>query len=420
MKRLVSSIVAIGAVIALGIIIAVAFGNAAPEKKLMKKHPYVFSQSKEVLKTRQDTYTKKDGCVYLAWPETKNKTTDGLIDAFIQEGKSAYEKAAEAEAGKAKKQRRIPRLVVDYTAVKEEGYTAIELFYELGRYQPDGTGEAITRKEAHFYLDEAGAEMGLNALLGEETEEKLELMLRSSGKKLEDLKDFKLADGQLELIWAESTETFGVEEIRRAGLIDPNKPMIALTFDDGPGKLSKKFADLFARYGGHATFFVVGTNVLNFPEELKYLYEMGNEIGSHTMRHKNLNKLSAEGVRKEVEDADNAIQEVIGKKPDLMRAPYGNANSTVMNVMARPQINWSVDTEDWRSRNAQSVKNEILKGAGDGEIVLMHEIYQSTYDGLEMAIEELAKQGYQFVTVSELMRYRNVTPEVKIYHSFLK
>ncbi len=420
MKKLLSSIAAIGAVIVFGIVIAVAFGNTSPAKKFMKKHPYVFSETKEVWKTKQDTYTENDGCVFLAWPETKNKATDKLIDAFIEEGKAAYEAAAESETEKEKDQRRIPRLVVDYTATQAENYTVIDLFYELGRYQADGTGETTARKEAHFYLDDQGAELGLDALLGENTEKKLELMLRSSGKKLNEMEDFRIADGQLSLIWTDGTEVFGVEEVQRAGLIDPDKPMIALTFDDGPGSLSPKFADLLARYGGHATFFVVGTNVLNFPDELKYLYDMGNEIGSHTMRHKNLNIQSAATVQKEVADADSAIEEVIGKKPELLRAPYGNANSSVRRIINRPVINWSVDTEDWRSRNAQAVKNEILKGAGDGEIILMHEIYQSTYDGLELAIGELASQGYQFVTVSELMRYRNITPEVKTYHSFKK
>ena len=81
-------------------------------------------------------------------------------------------------------------------------------------------------------------------------------------------------------------------------------------------------------------------------------------------------------------------------------------------------IDWSVDTEDWKSRNAQAVKTEILNNVKDGDIVLMHEIYESTYEGLAMALKELSAKGYQFVTVSELMRYRGVEPKPKIYHSF--
>lgn len=213
---------------------------------------------------------------------------------------------------------------------------------------------------------------------------------------------------------------------------DPNLPVmgpyndyagqkiVALTFDDGPGRYSREFADLLTRYGARATFFVLGANVKNFAEDLQYVYEQGNEIASHTMRHKNLDLLSTADIEKEIDQAAEAIHDAIGVYPTLVRTPYGNANDKVMKVIDGPMIKWSVDTEDWKSRNAQAVKNEIIKGCGDGEIILLHEIYASSLEGLELALKELSAKDYQFVTVSELMQYRGVTPECKHYYSIEK
>jgi len=211
-----------------------------------------------------------------------------------------------------------------------------------------------------------------------------------------------------------------VEEEPYVRVIDPSKPMLALTFDDGPGRYSRDFADLLTRYGARATFFVLGSNVKNFADDLKYVYEQGNEIASHTMRHKNLNLLSEEGIRTEIDEAAQAIYDAIGTYPTLIRAPYGNANSKVMKVIDGPMIKWSVDTLDWQTRDAQKIKAEILEGAGDGEIILMHEIYKTSLEGLELALKELSDDGYQFVTVSELMQYRGVEPECKHYYNIKK
>jgi peptidoglycan/xylan/chitin deacetylase (PgdA/CDA1 family) len=145
---------------------------------------------------------------------------------------------------------------------------------------------------------------------------------------------------------------------------------------------------------------------------------MGNEIGSHTQSHKNLNKLSTNAVKEELDDAADAIYQAIGSYPALVRTPFGNANSQVMKIIDGPMIKWSVDTMDWKSRNAQAVKTELVENVKDGDIVLLHEIYESSYEGLKLAMDELAAKGYQFVTVSELMRYRGVEPEMKHYTAF--
>jgi peptidoglycan/xylan/chitin deacetylase (PgdA/CDA1 family) len=203
--------------------------------------------------------------------------------------------------------------------------------------------------------------------------------------------------------------------VKKANLIDPEKPMVAMTFDDGPGGYSKKLADLFTKYNGRATFFVLGSLVPNYDESLKYVYEQGHEVGSHTYSHKNLNILSKEGVQKEVDKAREAIHDAIGVYPTVTRTPYGNANKTVMEILDGPMIHWSVDTLDWQSRDTAKIEKKILGNIRNGDIVLMHEIYGFTYQAVVNTIDDLAKKGYQFVTVSELLLYNDIEPEGIIY-----
>ena len=417
MKRLIYCIASIVVIAgAIGVAVYFASARATPAEKLMAEHPYVFSSEGKNLGTEhREKYLHNNGCVYLAYPETKNTVTDQTIRQFVEEAKSQFETFSSEER---EDDTLIPKMVFDYKAEPNDRYCALKLSYGIGNYQLNAEGQDLISKEKTFYLDAENTILGLDGVLGENSEKKINLMLKSSGKSTDNLEDFTIADDKLVLRWIDTEEELSVKEIERAGLIDPTKPMIALTFDDGPGKYSRKFADLLAQYNGHGTFFVLGMNVSTFAESLKYVYDMGNEIGSHTMRHKNLNKLTEAEIKKEITDASDAIYKAIGAYPTLVRTPYGNANEKVFSVLQSPMIKWNVDTEDWKSLNAQAVKTEIVKNIKDGDIVLMHEIYESTYEGLALALEELSRQGYQFVTVSELMRYRGITPENKIYHSF--
>ena len=409
--RCIALLVALAAVV--GIAVYFTAGGMNPARKMMKAHPYTFRTEKTVGKEVRDRYVKdKIGIVYTARPKLGEEETDRAVTDYLNAAKEEFRVFTEAQpAG-------IPRLIFDYTTQKTDGYTALRCFYELATMEKDGTAVSAVKKERTFYLDADGKLLDLDGVLGENSEKKLNLMLSNGNRSTEDLECFTVNGDVLTLQWADESREFSVKAIERASLIDPNKPMIALTFDDGPGRYSKDFADLLAEHHGHATFFVLGSNVPNFTENLQYVYEMGNEIASHTHRHKDLNTLSEEGIRKELDDAAEAIHEAIGVYPTLVRTPYGNANKKVMKVLDGPMIKWSVDTEDWKSRDAQSVKNELLKNTKDGDILLLHEIYGSTLEGLRLAIGELADQGYQFVTVSELMSYRGVEPEAKHYYSF--
>ena len=209
--------------------------------------------------------------------------------------------------------------------------------------------------------------------------------------------------------------------VRGDSNINPSKPMVAITFDDGPNPYSTvRILDTLEKYNVKATFFDVGYLVASYPSITKREYEIG-EVGSHTYNHYNLNNLSYDEIRSEVDKTDSAIESATGIKPVLLRPPYGNANSEVRNIIYdHALINWNVDTVDWRSRDRDSVVNEIRKISNlDGCVILMHSIYSSTADAVEIIVPELLNKGYQLVTISELAKYKGYTlTSGKIYYAF--
>lgn len=202
--------------------------------------------------------------------------------------------------------------------------------------------------------------------------------------------------------------------------LDPEKKMIALTFDDGPSRsLTPKFLDLLEQYGAVATFFECGNMLKANPQYLERMEELGCEVGNHTYSHPNLNSLSQEKVISQISDTDALIEEKLGHKAALVRAPYGNSNAKVREAIDRPIIYWTLDTLDWQSRNADAVFNKIAGYSFDGCIVLMHSIHEPTYRACLKAIPWLIEQGYQLVTVSEMAECRGYDLENgTVYYSF--
>lgn len=188
--------------------------------------------------------------------------------------------------------------------------------------------------------------------------------------------------------------------------IDPNKKMVALTFDDGPGKYTKTIVDCLKENDAKATFFVVGRSVNSNPGAVRYAYKAGCEIGSHSYNHSNLAKISAADVKKEMNDTDKLIKKITGSKATLMRPPYGSIGDVTKKNVGKPMILWSIDTLDWKTRNTQKTIDAVMKNVKDGDIVLMHDIHEPTKDAALQIIPKLKKQGYQLVTVSELAKYR--------------
>ncbi|EHL11225.1 hypothetical protein HMPREF9625_00792 [Oribacterium parvum ACB1] len=190
--------------------------------------------------------------------------------------------------------------------------------------------------------------------------------------------------------------------------IDPEKPMVALTFDDGPDvQVDGILMDELEKVNGRATFFVVGQRVEKFPEDIKNTVERGHEIGNHSYDHDiHLSKKGVDYIRNEFDKTDAAVEKASGVKPALVRLPGGNYSNDVKTAVQKPLIFWTIDTEDWRSRDAEKTKNTILSNIKDGDIVLMHALYLSTAEACKTVIPELNARGYQLVTVSELIHFR--------------
>lgn len=190
--------------------------------------------------------------------------------------------------------------------------------------------------------------------------------------------------------------------------IDPSKPMVALTFDDGPDvQVDGVLMDELEKVNGRATFFVVGQRVEKFPEDIKNTVERGHEIGNHSYDHDiHLSSKGQDYIRNEFDKTDDAVEKAAGVRPALVRLPGGNISNDVKAVVKKPLIFWSIDTEDWRSRDAEKTQNSILSQVKDGDIVLMHALYLSTAQACKTVIPELHARGYQLVTVSELIHFR--------------
>ena len=194
--------------------------------------------------------------------------------------------------------------------------------------------------------------------------------------------------------------------------VDPNKKMIAFTLDDGPHKTNTlKVVEMFEKYNGRATFFELGKNITLYPDVVKTVYEHGFEIASHSWDHPDLRKLDAEGLNKQIVDTQNAIYKITGAEPTLIRPPYGAFNDNVKSVVKNNGMEialWSVDTLDWKLKDANKIKETIINNSYDGAVVLLHDIHNFSVEGLEMALGELYNRGYQFVTLDTLKQYKDL------------
>ena len=208
--------------------------------------------------------------------------------------------------------------------------------------------------------------------------------------------------------------------------IDPEKPMVALTFDDGPGgETTARILSALEKAGGKATFFMMGFNVTGENNELVLrMIEDGCELGNHTYNHENLEKLDAAGVRTVVRRCDYMVEETCGQAPSVMRPPYGDENEKTMSslkALGHGAILWSIDTLDWEHKNPDRTYNEIMTKVQDGDIILMHDVYPTTADAAERVIPALKERGFQLVTVSQLAAARGtrIEPGV-VYKEFWK
>lgn len=195
-----------------------------------------------------------------------------------------------------------------------------------------------------------------------------------------------------------------------AGGIDPSKPMVALTYDDGPSPVNTpRILDALAEHGARATFFMVGKQAAKSPDVVSRIAAQGCEVANHTYDHTFMSKVDANELTRQLMLTNQTVSDASGISPVLMRPCGGIRNEAgigAVGAISMPVVMWSIDTLDWKTRDVQNTVSVVLNQVKDGDIILMHDLYDTTAAASEALIPELINRGYQLVTVSELASYR--------------
>ena len=182
------------------------------------------------------------------------------------------------------------------------------------------------------------------------------------------------------------------------------KKRIALTFDDGPHPIyTPQMLELLKEEQVPATFFLLGENVELYGDVVKEIAKEGHLIGNHTYHHVQITSLSLEEACKEIQETSDLIEELTGTGTEYVRPPFGTWNEELEERLNLIPVMWSIDTKDWTTQNVDWIVRETVKHAEDHDIILMHDSYQSTVDAVKRVIEQLEAEGFEFVTVDEII-----------------
>lgn len=187
------------------------------------------------------------------------------------------------------------------------------------------------------------------------------------------------------------------------------KKIVALTYDDGPSKLTTQaLIDLLDKYNASATFFINGNHANDNKDLVKKVYDAGNEIGNHTLDHVWLTKMSQEERERQIYGNESLLKFLSGQEGRmLVRPPYGDINQSIMDTFDLPFVMWNVDSRDWELRNAASIQDNVLSHIEDGDIIIMHDGYTTTIKATEEILKRLNSEGFEVVSVSELFARKN-------------
>lgn len=197
--------------------------------------------------------------------------------------------------------------------------------------------------------------------------------------------------------------------------VNTDGKFIALTFDDGPHKYrTDEILDILEENDVKATFFTVGVMAKEYPDIVKRIISEGHEIGNHTYTHSKMKKLSREKLEYEIEETEKVLYEICEYRPKLFRPPEGWCSDVITSVacdLDYDVILWDIDTLDWAHNSSENITNCIEGSVKPGSIILFHDYVSGespTIEALKTIIPKLKIQGYEFVTVSELINKENV------------
>ena len=253
-----------------------------------------------------------------------------------------------------------------------------------------------------FWLDSAPEELDLSHIDARLQNENLLLYFRDFDYMM------KLPFGWLKTFCGIDAGVETITDYEKKNYIDPDRPMIALTYDDGPyRKVDEILYEVFNRYGARATFYSVGNRMSR--EELYSIQEgieLGMEFGSHTEEHVSLSKQDVDEARWAIMETVEYVHDKLHYEMKTYRPPYGNRNYELESVIGMPAVLWTVDSRDWSNRNEDITYGKVMNNVHDGDIVLMHSLYMSTARATERLVPDLIDAGYQLVTVTELLKYK--------------
>lgn len=191
------------------------------------------------------------------------------------------------------------------------------------------------------------------------------------------------------------------EDVRQ---MDVNKKTVALTFDDGPNaEYTETLLDELRKRDVQATFFLLGKEAEKEPELVRQMKEDGHNIGNHSYEHVNLQNLSNEAAIEQVTKTNEVIYEITGEYPIFIRPPFGSWKSNLDYETDMIEVLWDVDPLDWNTHNAEAVAERVIDKVQDNDIILLHDASESSVEAAVKIVDELQKQGYEFVTVEELL-----------------
>lgn len=207
-----------------------------------------------------------------------------------------------------------------------------------------------------------------------------------------------------------SIETILISKETKTNVIDPSKPVIALTFDDGPSKYTEEIINILKDYNINATFFVLGNKVELYADVIRESIKNGNEIGNHSYNHKQLTKLTPLEIQNQINKTQDIIKNISGYTPKLLRPTYGDINNKIRENTDLKIVLWNIDSLDWKRKNSKTIANSVINKAKDRGIILMHDTKKRTVEAIKIIIPTLLEEGYQFVTISELEEVKLLNP----------
>ncbi|SDT39001.1 polysaccharide deacetylase family sporulation protein PdaB [Paenibacillaceae bacterium GAS479] len=211
------------------------------------------------------------------------------------------------------------------------------------------------------------------------------------------------------LDWRKRTKAFAKAHKNNVFLNGPNEKMVALTFDDGPdNQTTPAILDSLDKHKVKGSFFFIGKQVKQYPDVVKRAYENGHLVLSHSYNHVDLTKKNSDQIHSELKETEDAIKEIIGKTPAMLRTPYGETDDKVVSAAKQDGYSivlWSIDTLDWSQKEKDNIVNNVVSNVRNGDIILMHSTKEQseTVKALPYIIEALQKDGYKIVDLETLL-----------------